>query len=108
MWIRLLALSIGAFLLAGPTYIFAPVVGGALLGIAGLSAVASIVVGLGPKLRRRNAYDLQELKRVHEEEELRALDPEGALGQPESVVCPRCLADYPYRLGACPRCGASR
>ena len=108
MWVRLLALSIGAFGLAGLAYVASPVGGGALVGVAGLAAIGALIAGLGPKLRRRDAYDLEELKRVHEQEELRELDPEGALGEPERVVCPRCMNDYPFRLGACPRCGSSR
>ncbi|RYG21489.1 hypothetical protein EON82_18745 [bacterium] len=108
MWIRLVALAIGALLLAGAVYGAAPVAGEALIGLAGFATIAALVVGLGPKLRSRGAYDLNELKRVHEREELRTLDPDDALGEPETVLCPCCMTDYPYRLRACPRCGKSR
>ena len=106
MWIRFLALAVAALFLAFPAYVFSPVLGGSLIIVAGSASIAAIAYGVGPRLRR-DAYDLAELKRVHEEEELRALDPEAAMGDPESVICPRCMTEYPARLGACPRCGVS-
>lgn len=107
MWIGPLALAVGALFLAGPAYAVSPLIGGALIVVAGISAAWAGVLGLGPKFRRRGAYDLAELQRVHEQEELRALDPEAALGDVDSVLCLRCMNEYPARLGACPRCGVS-
>ncbi len=102
MWIRPLALAAGALLLAVALPAFAaPFL---LVSVAGCGW--AFAVGLLPRLRRRDAYDLGELRRVHDEEEIRALDDEGAMGLPEKVVCPRCFTEYPHRLGACPKCGA--
>ncbi len=108
MWIRPLALAAGALFLSLATYGYLPALGGALIFVAGVSTIWAAWLGLSPRLRPRDPYDLGELARVHEEEEIRALDPEGALGNPERVVCLRCMTDYPFRLGACPKCGLSR
>lgn len=107
MWIGPLALAVGALWLAGPAYAFSPLAGGSLLVIAGIATVWSLVLGVGPKLRGRGVYDLQELRRVHEEESLRALEPEEALGRGETVICSRCMFEFPSRIRACPRCGTS-
>lgn len=101
MWMQPLALAVGALLLAVALPAFAL----PLALVSGVGFVWAFVVGVLPRLRRRDSYDLGELKRVHEEEEMRSLDPEGALGLPEKVVCPRCFTEYPHRIGACPRCG---
>ena len=101
MWMQPLALALGALLLAVALPAFAL----PLVLVSGAAFVWAFAIGVLPRLRRRDAYDLSELKRVHEEEEMRALDPEGALGLPEKVVCPRCFTEYPHRVRACPRCG---
>jgi hypothetical protein len=104
MWIRPLALAAAALLLAAVV----PAGGGVLVLIAAGACAWAFAVGVLPRFRPRDAYDLGELRRVHESEELRALDDEGALGAPEKVICLRCMTEYDYRLGACPRCGLSR
>ncbi len=103
-WLPPLALAAGALLLAP----FVPPLASLLVLVAVAGCLWSFAVGVLPRLRPRDAYDLRELKRVHEAEEIRALDDEGALGDPEKVSCLRCMTEYSYRLGACPRCGLSR
>ena len=107
-WFAPLALAAGALLLAVPASFVSPVAGEGLAVLGAAAAIWTFAVGVLPRLRPRDAYDLGELKRVHEREELLALDDGGALGHPETVVCGRCMNEYPYRLGACPKCGQSR
>jgi hypothetical protein len=107
MWVPPLAIALAALFLAGPAYGLSPAWGGSLIAVAAIGAVWSFAVGVLPRLKRKDAYSLDELRRVQEEEELRALDPEMALGEPDRVVCARCMNEYPFRLGACPRCGLS-
>ncbi|GEM_PF-6987000 len=107
-WLRPLALAAGALFLAGPIYVFSPLLGGLLVLVAAIGCVWAATLGILPRLRSRDPYDLGELRRVHHEEEVRAMDDEGALGDPQRVVCGRCLNEFPYRLGACPKCGQSR
>lgn len=106
MWMRALAIAAVALLLAPAGNGIAPLFGGALVLVAVGASVWAFALGVLPRLRPRDRYDLGELQRVHEEEEIRALHGEGPLGLPENVVCPRCFTEYPARLGACPRCGA--
>ena len=103
-WIRALAIAAGALFLAPFVYPVLPP-GGALLVLVAVSGCLwALALGILPRLRPRDAYDLGELRRVHEE----ARDEEEPMGEPENVVCLRCMTEYPYRLGACPRCGLSR
>ena len=104
MWIRALALAAVTLILAPFVYPTSSVAGGILVAIAGVSSAWAFATGVLSRLKPRDRYDLGELRRVHDEEELNALH-EDATG--ESVVCPRCFTQYPARVGACPRCGAS-
>lgn len=105
MWMRALAIAVPALLLAPFVYGVAPLFG-TLLVLLGVSAsVWAIALGLTLRLKPRDPYDLGELRRVQEEEELRAAEPEDALPLGDRVVCPRCFEEYSSRLRACPRCG---
>lgn len=57
-------------------------------------------------LRSRDPYDLRELKRIHEEEELRRLELPDA-DELEQVVCPNCGWVYSSRFPICPECRTS-
>lgn len=107
-WLRPLALAAGALILGLSIHATLPFLATVLFGVAGISTIWALSVVMVPLLRHRDPYDLSELRRVDEEEEIWALDDEGALGNPERVVCLRCMEDYDYRLGACPKCGLSR
>ena len=104
MWIRALAIAAVALTLAPFVYPLSPVAGGLLVAIAGLACLWAFIEGALPHLKSRDRYDLGELRKLHEEEEIHALH-EGTDG--DHVVCPRCYTEYPARVGACPRCGAS-
>ena len=77
MWTRPLALAAGSLLLAAALPAFAA----PLLLVAAVGCGWALAVAVVPQLRRPDAYDLGELRRVHEQEEVRALDDEGALGR---------------------------
>ena len=104
MWIRALALAAVALTLAPFVLPASPVAGAILIAIAGVASVWAFATGALPRLKPRDRYDLGELRRVHEEEKLDALHD---LVVAENVVCPRCFTEYPARIRACPRCGAS-
>jgi hypothetical protein len=94
-------------------------IGCMLMPIIGVSrptevlAAAFVVVGLGAAVvavvksrRAHDPYDLDELKSIHEKEELKHLwdsepEPEG-----KTVLCRNCDAVYEARLGVCPECGS--
>ncbi len=106
MWVRALALAVLAMLLAGPAFVFSNALGFACLLGATLASGWAIYEGIKPRLRARDPYDLSELKRVHDEEERRALEPDEVVLVPTRVVCSRCNTEYDARVRACPRCGA--
>ena len=106
MWVRALALAVLASLLAPPAFVVSGALGAAFVTVAAVASLWSVYVGMKPRFRRSRGYDLGELRRVHEEAERRALEPDEAITVPTSVVCSRCLAEYDARLRACPRCGA--
>jgi len=104
LWIRLLALAAVALIIACPILGVIPLLGQALILCGGVLSIWALVVGLGPHLRRRGKYDLGELQRVHEAEELRALHWNEAPIDPIYVLCSCCMEEYPHKLPACPRC----
>lgn len=104
LWIRLLALAAAAIFLALPLSGSAPLLSEALLGSAGILSIWALVLGLGPHIRLGKKYDLGELQRVHEAEELRALHWNEAPVDPAYVLCRCCMEEYPHQLPACPRC----
>lgn len=93
-------------MLAAPSFAFSAALGSALVCGAVVASAWAVFEAVKPRLRARDPYDLGELRRVHEEEELRALEPSEAITVPMRVVCSRCFSEYDGRLGACPRCGA--
>ena len=103
LWIRLLALAAAAIFLGFPLLGAMPVIGAALLVAGGGLSLWALGLGLSPYLKR-GKYDLGELQRVHEAEELRALHWNEAPVDPNYILCPCCMEEYPHRLPACPRC----
>jgi len=88
-----------------PTFTsFAPTVRDALFLAAGLFLLAAGYQYLRPSLRRRDRFDLEELRRVHEREELKAIDPGGISEFADRIVCPHCGRDYSARFPICPSC----
>ncbi|MBN9500652.1 MAG: hypothetical protein BGO01_18585 [Armatimonadetes bacterium 55-13] len=86
----------------------------AILGFNSLGQAAAVLaciclVGLITHLvagfKRRDPYDLRELKKLQEREENRndeaELDDYDPSGKP---ICLHCGEEYDSRLGACPRC----
>lgn len=106
MWMRALAIAVPAFLLAPFAYGVSPLMGSLLVLVAVAGCGWAMASGLAPRFKTRDPYDLGELRRLQEEEELRAAEPEGALPMGDHVVCPRCFQEFSSRLRACPRCGA--
>ena len=105
VWIRTLALAVGALSLALAIGGVSPALSGALIFAAGAATLWTAGLLIVPRLRTRDRYDLGELARVHEETGL--LEGECEIESPDTVVCFRCHTEYPFRLRACPRCGAS-
>lgn len=82
---------------------------GARLPALGLLAIGSCLVfavlGLLALRQRRDPYDLQLLREIHEREEMlkaRVPDPHGDL-----VYCPYCSDVYSSEYPMCPKCGRS-
>ena len=106
MWMRALAIAVPALLLAPFAYGVSPLLAGFLVFVAVAASVWAGFAGLSSRSGSRDPYDLGELKRLQEREELRAVEPDEALPAGDTVVCPRCFGEYPARLRACPRCGS--
>jgi len=101
-WIAPLAISI-VCCLAMPLVWPIPSAIDYLIGIAGFSALLALWFGLIPRLRR-DPYDLEALRRVHEREELMELDPGDVSYEADKVVCANCGRSYHVRFPICPHC----
>ena len=102
-WLVPLAVALACMMIAGFPGMNGDVVRICIL-LAGPSALAAAWFALGPKLKRRDKYDLGALREFDEQEELREID----LGMPspeaDKVVCPRCGNVYKARFPICPAC----
>jgi hypothetical protein len=81
----------------------APWLAGALVTMAALSALIALGSGLRGMLRR-DPYDLNALKKLHEREELLDLDPGTVSPDADTVVCLCCGTPRPARIPVCPAC----
>ena len=93
-------------------------VGGLLLpfvwpiSVVRYTVLACVAAGLAAALyfatlgmRRRDPYDLEALREVHEREAVQALLDDEPTPDSDSVVCRNCGACYPAGIGVCPECG---
>jgi hypothetical protein len=97
---RLLAGTIALLLLglaAGPIGLF-----GVVVVAAALMAILA-VVAMVPR-PKPDPYDLSELRRIHEREELRSLRDGLGAAASESVYCLMCSQPYDARFPTCPHC----
>jgi len=84
---------------------FVGVVGKAMLVLAGFACVFAGFEALRLGLARRSGrYDLNQLRRIHEEEELDSLDPGYVSDHADVVVCAHCGNSYSSRFPICPSC----
>lgn len=102
--ISLVALGICCLLLAGE-FSAKPDIGQAILVVGALSLLGAAVSGVVDWLgKRRPRYDLQELRKVHEREELREVE-ELDLDSETSIMCVHCGHIYGHMFKVCPQCG---
>ncbi len=76
--------------------------------ISGFAAAVSlgcfvVAGGLSIQGLRRGKYDLRELQRVHEREELDSIEV-GAPEDADGIVCVHCGTVYDRRIPVCPNC----
>jgi hypothetical protein len=102
-WVAPLAIGLVSFWLSA-VFWSTSVIGKALVVTSVIFLGVAAYEGVKPLLRRRNPYDLDQLRRIHEEEELRAIDPGEVSQEAEWVVCPHCGNRYRTRLLICPNC----
>ncbi len=103
VWLVLLAASAAAGLLLP----FAPPgsAARATLAAAAILALAAAVALAFVGRAKKGRYDLGELKKVQEREELDALYKQEVKPMEEEVVCLSCHSAFDARLPACPNCG---
>lgn len=87
--------GLGLLLLAGATGAVPAIIGGTG------SLLVGVVVAI---LNRKDKYDLDTLKEVHDREEVRNLEVEEP-PEYDSFMCRGCGEVYDIRIRSCPRCG---
>jgi len=102
-WVVPLGLGMVAFFLA-EGLLATGTLRDALVGASGVFVLIAIFQGARPYLKPKDRFDLKELQRVHEREELKAIDPGEVSEFADRVVCPRCGMDYSTRFPICPHC----
>lgn len=109
LWVRPLALAAAILILGMAVYVAMPFVAMLLFGASGVAAIWAISLMFAPLLRPRDPYDLDELRKVHEKEEVRTLIAEEVpVGDVDKVLCACCMEEYDQRLRSCPRCRSCR
>lgn len=105
-WILPVALAVAFALLWGATAAW-PFLGATFAALSAAALVWAFAAAVWPRMRRlrRDPYDLDSLRELHEREELREIEHDDV--EYDSVVCLHCQAVYSNRLPACPRCGHS-
>jgi hypothetical protein len=105
VWVAPLGISFVAFSLAGAIGVesFA----GRVLVVL---ALMSVLFAIGGSLKilfsgRRDKYDLNLLREVHEKAELNQAGDDYVSPEADEVVCIRCTQTYGTRFPACPHCG---
>jgi len=77
---------------------------GFAIGMILVGVLATAVFAVG-RMSRRDPYDLQALREVHEREAVRTLLEEEPTPDSDTVACRGCGACYSARIGVCPECG---
>ena len=72
------------------------------LAVVGLLGILVFAVR---RLRRRDPYDLEALREVHERATVQTLLEEEPIPDSDTVVCRNCGASYAATIGVCPECG---
>lgn len=96
VWIPWAAVGIAAILL-GASF------GSSLVATAGGAMVLVSIVLVAARAMRRDKYSLDELQRIHDQEEIReAMYSE--IDQDAEILCPCCGEPYDRKFPICPRC----
>ncbi len=75
-----------------------------LMALCAIFLAGVVYLGVAPRLRKRDQYDLNALRELQEREELEAIDVGEVSPDADTVVCPNCGASYKRRILQCPHC----
>jgi rubrerythrin len=101
-WIPGIAVAVAAGMLL-PFVVGHPTLRTAVLVVCGLGLIGA--TGGLLNRRRRDRYDLDALREIHEREAIRALLDNEPTPDSDTVVCRNCGTCYAANIGVCPECG---